>query len=346
LAAASLVLAALAAAGGALTLRTAAARAAAEEAAHPPSGQFVDIGGRRVHAHVTGEGPDVVLIHGAFGSLRDFTFDLSARLSDRYRVIALDRPGLGYTDRTDPAYAAAFAASAESPAEQAALLAAAARELGAERPIVVGHSFGGIVAMAWALDHDPAAVVMLAGVAMPWPGELGWLYQVNGTALGGGLVAPAISAWAPRAVLRDSVAATFAPQAMPRDTPTTSAPTCPSACPPSAPTRARSTRSAPMWWRWSGATPPSPPIEIVHGDADTTVPLVVHAGPLSRLVPPPTSRSCPASATCPTTPTPTPPSPPSTAPPRAPGSTEAAAPPASRHIVPLRERRLAFNPGQ
>ena len=57
---------------------------------------------------MTGEGPDVVLIHGAFGSLRDFTFDLSDRLSERYRVIAFDRPGLGYTDRTDQAYASAF----------------------------------------------------------------------------------------------------------------------------------------------------------------------------------------------------------------------------------------------
>jgi pimeloyl-ACP methyl ester carboxylesterase len=285
LAAASLVLAALAAAGGTLTLRTAAARAAAEEAAHPPSGQFLDIGGRRVHAHVTGQGPDVVLIHGAFGSLRDFTFDLSARLSDRYRVIALDRPGLGYTDRTDPAYAAAFAASAESPAEQAALLAAAARELGAERPIVVGHSFGGIVAMAWALDQDPAAVVMLAGVALPWPGELGWLYQVNGTAIGGGIVAPAISAWAPRGILRDSVAATFAPQAMPEGYADHIGTYMPVRLPAFRANARQVNTLRPhvveMEKRYPGLTLP---IEIVHGDADTTVPIAVHSGPLSRLV--------------------------------------------------------------
>jgi pimeloyl-ACP methyl ester carboxylesterase len=285
LAAASLVLAALAAAGGAVTLRTAAARAGAEEAAHPPSGQFVDIGGRRVHAYVAGEGPDVVLIHGAFGSLRDFTFDLSERLSRRYRVIALDRPGLGYTDRTDPAYAAAFAASAESPGEQAALLAAAARDLGAERPIVVGHSFGGIVAMAWALDHDPAAVVMLAGVAMPWPGELGWLYQVNGTSLGGGIVAPAISAWTPRGLLRDAVAATFAPQPMPEGYADHIGTYMPVRLPAFRANARQVNRLRPhvveMERRYPALTLP---IEIVHGDADTTVPIVVHSGPLSRLV--------------------------------------------------------------
>jgi pimeloyl-ACP methyl ester carboxylesterase len=286
LATASLILAALAAAGGALTLRTAAARAAAEETAHPPSGRFVDVGGTRVHAVVTGEGPDVVLIHGAFGSLRDFTFDLAARLATRYRVIALDRPGLGYTGRTAPAYARPFAAGAESPAEQAAVLAAAARALGAERPVVVGHSLGGIVAMAWALDHDPAAVVMLAGVALPWPGELGWIYQVNGTSLGGGLVAPVLSAWAPERLLRDAVRNTFAPQPMPEGYADHIGTYMPVRLPAFRANARQVNTLRPhvvgMERRYPALTLP---IEILHGDADTTVPLAVHSGPLSRMIP-------------------------------------------------------------
>jgi pimeloyl-ACP methyl ester carboxylesterase len=286
LAAVSLILAALAAAGGVATFRTTGARAAAAEAAHPPSGEFVEVGGRRVHVHVTGEGPDVVLIHGAFGSLRDFTFDLSARLADRYRVIAFDRPGLGYTDRTDPAYAAAFAGGAESPAEQAALLAAAAREIGAERPIVVGHSFGGIVAMAWALDHDPAAVVMLAGVAMPWPGELGWLYQVNGTAVGGGVVAPLLSAWAPEARLREAVAATFAPQEMPAGYADHIGPYMPLRLPAFRANARQVNTLRPHVVEMERRYPDLRlPVEIVHGEADRTVPIEVHSEPLSRIVP-------------------------------------------------------------
>jgi pimeloyl-ACP methyl ester carboxylesterase len=285
LAAASLILATLATAGGVATHRIAAARAAAAEAAHPPSGQFVEVGGRRVHVHVTGTGPDVVLIHGAFGSLRDFTFDLSARLAERYRVIAFDRPGLGYTDRTDPAYASAFAARAESPAEQAALLAAAARDLGAERPIVVGHSFGGIVAMAWALDHDPAAVVMLAGVAMPWPGDLGWLYQVNGTAAGGGLVAPLLSAWAPEARLREAVAATFAPQPMPEGYADHIGPYMPLRLPAFRANARQVNTLRPHVVKMERRYPDLRlPIEIVHGAEDTTVPIAVHSEPLSRIV--------------------------------------------------------------
>lgn len=285
LATASLIAGALAAAGAVATVRVAERRAAAEEAAHPPSGRFVDVDGRRVHAYVTGSGPDVVLIHGAFGSLRDFTFDLTERLSERYRVIALDRPGLGYSDRTDPSYARAFASQAESPAEQAALLAAAARELGAERPVVVGHSMGGVVAMAWALDQDPAAVVMLAGVALPWPGDLGWIYQVNGTALGGGLVTPVLSAWVPRDRLRQSVRDTFAPQPMPEG--------YADHIGAYMPVRLRAFRAnarqvntlrphvVEMEKRYPDLTLP---IEILHGDADSTVPIAVHSGPLSERI--------------------------------------------------------------
>jgi pimeloyl-ACP methyl ester carboxylesterase len=286
LAIASLILAALAAAGAGVTLRTASARAAAEEAAHRPSGQFVDVAGTRVHAWVAGEGPDVVLIHGAFGSLRDFTFDLAHRLSDRYRVIALDRPGLGYTGRTDPAYARTFAASAESPAEQAALLAAAARALGAERPIVVGHSMGGIVAMAWALDHDPAAVVMLAGVALPWPGELGLLYQVNGTPLGGGLVAPLLSAWAPEARLQEAVRATFAPQPMPDGYADHIGAYMPVRLPAFRANARQVNTLRPHVVEMEKRYPALElPVEILHGEADTTVPIAVHSGPLSRMIP-------------------------------------------------------------
>jgi pimeloyl-ACP methyl ester carboxylesterase len=286
LATASLILALLAAAGGVLSLRTADRRAAAEEAAHPPSGRFVDVTGTRVHAWVAGDGPDVVLIHGAFGSLRDFTFDLAHRLSDRYRVIAFDRPGLGYTGRTDPGYARPFADRAESPAEQAALLAAAARALGAERPVVVGHSMGGIVAMAWALDHDPAAVVMLAGVALPWPGELGWLYQVNGTSVGGGLVTPLLSAWAPERVLREAVRGTFAPQPMPDGYADHIGTYMPVRLPSFRANARQVNRLRPhvveMERRYAGLTLP---IELLHGDRDRTVPLSVHSGPLSEMLP-------------------------------------------------------------
>ncbi|MEO1788168.1 MAG: alpha/beta hydrolase [Pseudomonadota bacterium] len=270
---------------GAVTLRVADARARAAEAQYPPSGEFVDVGGRRVHAQIMGSGPDLVLIHGAFGSLQDFTYDLMPRLAERYRVIAFDRPGLGYTDRTDPAYARTFARDGESPAEQATLLADAARKLGAEKPIVAGHSFGGIVAMAWALDQDPAAVVMLAGVAMPWPGDLGWIYQVNGTRLGGAFVPPLLSAYAPQSRLDSAVQATFEPQSMPEGYDTHIGPYMPLRLEAFRANARQVNHLRPHVVEMSARYPDlTLPIEIVHGDMDDTVPLTVHSGPMSDLI--------------------------------------------------------------
>lgn len=128
------------AAGGVATSSVAARRRARAEAATPPGGQFVEVGGRKIHAYVTGNGPDLVLLHGAFGSARDFTFDLVRRLEPHYRVIAFDRPGMGYSDHIAPRFAGPAAPRAETPAEQAGVLTQAARQLGAEKPIVLGLS--------------------------------------------------------------------------------------------------------------------------------------------------------------------------------------------------------------
>ena len=94
--AASLLIAALTLAG--VTHWRASAREAAAEADFPPTGAFVTVDGRRLHYEIAGNGPDLVLIHGASGSLRDMTFGLRDRLTDRFRVIAVDRPGLGHSD--------------------------------------------------------------------------------------------------------------------------------------------------------------------------------------------------------------------------------------------------------
>lgn len=133
----------------AVLIRVQAARQeAAAEAAYPPEGQFVDVDGVRVHLVQEGEGPDVVLLHGAGGSTRDFTYQFVDRIKDRYRVTVIDRPGLGYSDRLRDY--GLFSRAAETPRDQARLLQAAAALVGVETPIVLGHSFGGAVALAWA----------------------------------------------------------------------------------------------------------------------------------------------------------------------------------------------------
>ena len=93
----------------ALTLLNARRRETAWRHAFPPEGQFIPVEGRRIHAHVSGrtDAPAVVLIHGANGNLRDFTFDLADRLAGRFRVIATGavtgrRLGLSERHATDP----------------------------------------------------------------------------------------------------------------------------------------------------------------------------------------------------------------------------------------------------
>jgi pimeloyl-ACP methyl ester carboxylesterase len=246
---------------------------------YPPPGQFIDVGGVRVHAIQVGQGPDLVLLHGASGSTRDFTFAFADLLKDRYRVTMLDRPGLGWTEQLEPAHKRAWTTAHADPRAQARLLKGATDQLGLTRPIVLGHSFGGIVGYAWALEFDDlAGLVSVAGVANPWPGDLGWTYRVNGAAWGGALVVPVLSAFVPRTYVEATLASIFEPQA-----------------PPDGylehvgaalSLRKHSLRANARQVNWlrpyvvkmsAQYGEITVPVEIVHGDADTIVPLTVHS---------------------------------------------------------------------
>ncbi len=191
----------------------AGAREAAAEAAFPPTGQIIEVAGARIHAQVMGSGPDLVLLHGAGGSLRDFTFDLAGRLAERYRVIAFDRPGHGHS-----AGPVAGSETYDSLAAQATLLQAAAAELGVERPLVLGHSFGGAVALAWALaaPERTAGLVILGGAAMPWPGKVDVQYRINASPPGSAIVVPLLAGLAPDALSENVISYVFSPQPVPQ----------------------------------------------------------------------------------------------------------------------------------
>lgn len=262
------------------------------EKAFPPVGQFVDVAGGRVHYIQQGAGPNVILLHGAGGNLRDFTFDLMGRLSDRYTVTAFDRPGLGYTNQAPGVPTNAFATQGDSPNMQVAMLREAAQSLNISNPIIVGHSFGGIVAMSWAttgLQNDDAtnaaAVVSLAGISMPWPGELDAYYKINGSALGGGFVVPLISAFAPSSAVTDAVTTTFRPQQPPAGYVDHLGGAL-ALRPDTFRANARQVNTlrphvVDMVALYHDLTLP---IEIVHGTADMTVPITVHAEELIKIV--------------------------------------------------------------
>lgn len=126
------------------------------EKALPPLGRFIDVDGVRIHYLDRGSGPPLLLIHGLSGHVRHFTHSLLDRLKSDYRVVILDRPGSGYSTRPPQASAAIGA--------QARTIARFAKALGLERPLVVGHSLGGAIALAMALNH-PEQVGGLALIA-------------------------------------------------------------------------------------------------------------------------------------------------------------------------------------
>lgn len=259
-------------------------RERAAEAAYPPEGEFVEVGAHSVHAVVLGNGPDLVLIHGSSGNTRDFTHALAEKLAARYRVIALDRPGLGWTDRLPK--------GAEGIREQAALLRAAAAELGADRPIVLGQSYGAAVALAWAVDAPDSlsALVNVAGPSHPWPGPLPRLYQVTSNPLGSFFAVPLITAFVGDGRVRDAIEEVFLPQAMPAgyaDHIGAGLSLRRTALRANAQHRASlKSEMIALSQRYGALTVP---IEIVHGDADTTVSITLHAEamlndtPLARL---------------------------------------------------------------
>ena len=126
------------------------------EKALPPRGQFLEVSGARIHYLDKGAGPPIVIVHGLGGQMGNFTYALLERLTDEFRVILMDRPGSGYSRRAPGATARLT--------EQAAIVAEFIRKLGLERPLLVGHSLGGAIALGVALDH-PEAVTALALVA-------------------------------------------------------------------------------------------------------------------------------------------------------------------------------------
>lgn len=137
-------------------------RARRAERGAPPVGRFVEVDGVRLHYVDRGSGRPIVLLHGNWSLLQDFeTSGLLPAAARKYRVIAFDRPGFGYSERPR--------SRIWTPVAQAALIHAALRKLGVERPIVVGHSWAALATVAMALEHpdDVSALVLLGGYYFP-----------------------------------------------------------------------------------------------------------------------------------------------------------------------------------
>lgn len=134
------------------------------EKENPPQGKFIEVDGIRLHYVEEGTGEPLVLIHGNGTMAQDYQIStVFERAAKTYRVIAFDRPGYGYSDRPKRTTWDATA--------QAQLLHKALIQLGVDRPIVVGHSWGTLVALSLALEQPEyvRSLLLLSGYYYPMP---------------------------------------------------------------------------------------------------------------------------------------------------------------------------------
>jgi pimeloyl-ACP methyl ester carboxylesterase len=180
------------------------------ERRHPPTGRLYEIDGVRVHVHVAGEGPPVVLLNGNGSMVHDW---LASGLVDRLRrscqVIAIDRPGYGYTGRPRDRVWTAYA--------QAELIRRTLAHLRIEKPVVLGHSWGTIAALALALEHPGAlrGLVLLSGYYFP-TGRLDvWAFSPPAIPVVGDALRYTVAPLAGRMIAPGIVRKLFAPRPVP-----------------------------------------------------------------------------------------------------------------------------------
>ncbi|MBV9558190.1 MAG: alpha/beta hydrolase [Pseudolabrys sp.] len=187
---------------------------AAIERGYPPTGQFVDVGGGRLHVVQLGrpDAPAVVLLHGASGNLGDMRLALGNKLAERYRVILVDRPGHGWSDRPD-------GRRDSSPKRQAELIHEALAKIGVSKATIVGHSWAGALATAYALEYpqETKGLVLLAPVTHPWPGGVGAINSLIATPYIGPVIAYIGVLPAGYFMIGPGVRGVFAPQSPPPD---------------------------------------------------------------------------------------------------------------------------------
>ena len=123
----------------------------------PKFGKITRLEDAEIHWYDSGQGRPSIMLHGLGGNLRNFTYALTERLDDDFRVIAIDRAGSGWSRRSKPVIATLQ--------EQARILSEFIEQERIEKPLIVGHSLGGAIALAFALEHRK----QISGLALICP---------------------------------------------------------------------------------------------------------------------------------------------------------------------------------
>ena len=185
------------------------------ERLYPAQGRMIEVAGATLHVLELGPrdaaGPPIVMIHGASSNLEAMRQPLGDRLAATHRVILIDRPGHGWSTRTR--------LEDSTPAIQAGMIDEALEKLGVGSAIFVVHSWSGALGARMALDYPRrvAGLVMLAPVAYPWPGGVGWYNQLVTKPVIGPLLAYTITLPLGCWVAERGARSVFLPQVMPAD---------------------------------------------------------------------------------------------------------------------------------
>lgn len=183
-------------------------------AKYPSFASITEIGGRKIHFLDVTEGdkadlPPVLFIHGASGNLRDQATAFQKPLTGRGRLIFVDRPGHGWSERGRE--------EDNTPSGQAAVYAELLDDLGLDNAVVVCHSMGCASAAALALDFPDKVkgLVFLAPATHEWPGGVTWYYDVAAMPVLGWLFTQTVSLPVGLSRLEEGARGVFAPSPMP-----------------------------------------------------------------------------------------------------------------------------------
>jgi pimeloyl-ACP methyl ester carboxylesterase len=180
---------------------------------YPAQGRTIEVEGAALHVLELGPrdaaSPPIVMLHGASSNLETMRQPLGDLLAKNHRVILIDRPGHGWSTRAR--------LEDSTPAIQAAMIDEALAKLGIGPSILVVHSWSGALGARMALDYPKrvAGLVMLAPVAYPWPGGVGWYNRLVTTPVIGPLLAYTITLPLGALLAEPGARGVFLPQVMP-----------------------------------------------------------------------------------------------------------------------------------
>ena len=182
---------------------------------YPAQGRTIEVAGAKLNVVDIGprdaSGPPVVMIHGASSNLETMRQPLGEMLAGNHRVILIDRPGHGWSPRAH--------LEDSTPAIQGRMIDEALEKLGVGPAIFVVHSWSGALGARMALDYPErvAGLVMLAPVAYPWPGGVGWYNKLVTTPVIGPVLAYTITLPLGYFLTEPGARGVFLPQIMPDD---------------------------------------------------------------------------------------------------------------------------------